>query len=545
MKNITQIILIVLVLLAEVNSLLAGNSNHPFTISLEALQINGLPGLQSFACAQYNGKWLIACGRLDGLHKAMGMGMMGAPFPTSGSNNKLLVIDPVTKQFWSASLTTLATDIQEQLSSTNPEFFQDSDYLYIAGGYGYKSAVGKHVTFDKLIAISLPDAINSIVTGAPVSNSIRQISDTLFQVTGGEMGKIGSNYFLVGGHNFDGTYHHMNGMGMFTQTYSNQIRTFRITDNGGIIVIDSVKVVTDEINLHRRDYNMVQQIMPDGSEGLTVFSGVFQITLDLPFLNSVNITANGYAVNNAFAQYYNHYQCANAALYSSSENEMHTLFFGGIAQYYDSAGILIADNQVPFVRTIARVTRDSNGNMSEYKLATEMPALLGAGSEFFLNPELPHYSNDVVKLDSINEDTVLLGYVLGGIQSPQPNVFNSSMMGSNGTSAVSNIFKVYLTKESSFSGGDELNSHSTNHLGFHVYPNPTTGEVTISLTPEKSGSVQLVILNSSGEIIRNESLYSEKSNSAVTLTMDKPAAGIYTVVVSTGNGSASQRIVVH
>ena len=46
-------------------------------------------------------------------------------------------------------------------------------------------------------------------------------------------------------------------------------------------------------------------------------------------------------------------------------------FFGGIAQYYDSLGILVQDNNVPFVKTIARVTRDASGTMAEYKLPIE------------------------------------------------------------------------------------------------------------------------------------------------------------------------------
>jgi hypothetical protein len=54
---------------------------------------------------------------------------------------------------------------------------------------------------------------------------------------------------------------------------------------------------------------------------------------------------------------------------------MHTVFFGGIAQYYDSLGILVQDNNVPFVKTIARVTRDASGTMAEYKLPIVMPTL--------------------------------------------------------------------------------------------------------------------------------------------------------------------------
>lgn len=86
-----------------------------------------------------------------------------------------------------------------------------------------------------------------------------------------------------------------------------------------------------------------------------MFSGVFQPIVDLPYLNSVTIDSQGYTIDNSFQQYYNHYHCAVLPMYSASNNEMHNIFFGGIAQYYDDLGVLVQDNNVPFVKTIARV----------------------------------------------------------------------------------------------------------------------------------------------------------------------------------------------
>jgi hypothetical protein len=137
----------------------------PFDIYLEPLTISGLTGVQSYAFGQHNGKWLIVGGRLDGLHKSMGMGMMGTPFPSSSNNNQLIVVDPITSQKWTASITSLPIDIKEQISSTNTEFFQDGNYLYVIGGYGYKSAAAEHKTFDKLTAIDVPNVISAVING--------------------------------------------------------------------------------------------------------------------------------------------------------------------------------------------------------------------------------------------------------------------------------------------------------------------------------------------------------------------------------------------
>ena len=66
----------------------------PFNISIVPMNIDGLGGLQSFAFAQHNGKWLIVGGRLDGLHRRQPF----AAFDVAGNNNQIIVIDPVLKQ---------------------------------------------------------------------------------------------------------------------------------------------------------------------------------------------------------------------------------------------------------------------------------------------------------------------------------------------------------------------------------------------------------------------------------------------------------------
>jgi len=48
---------------------LFGQSTFPFDIVLEPITITNLPGMQSYAAAQHNGKWLIIGGRIDGLHQ--------------------------------------------------------------------------------------------------------------------------------------------------------------------------------------------------------------------------------------------------------------------------------------------------------------------------------------------------------------------------------------------------------------------------------------------------------------------------------------------
>lgn len=513
----------------------------PFQVAIEPLNISYLGGVQAFAFGQHNGKWLIVGGRLDGLHRRQPF----AAFDVVGHNNQLIVIDPVAQQKWSAPLSSLPTAIQEQLSSTNMEFHQEGDYLYCIGGYGYSATQADHHTYPNLTAIKVPEVIDAVINSTSFTNYFRQITDTKFQVTGGYLAKIYDTYYLVGGQKFLGRYNPMgptHGPG-FIQEYTNAIRKFQLNDDGTNININHFPEIIDTANLHRRDYNVAPQIMPNGQEGATAFSGVFQQNVDLPFLNCVNIDSSGYAVNNNFTQYYNHYHCAHIPLYSASTNEMHTLFFGGIAQYYDNNGVLIQDNDVPFVKTIARVTRDANGVMAEYKLPIEMPALLGAGSEFIPNDNLPHYNNEVFKLDNFTTDTTLLGYIFGGISSTAPNIFFTNT--GTQSDASSQIFKVYLIKNSTV-GIHELNPHSVGSLKIRVYPNPNQGEFVVYYNLSQKSDVKISLYNVKGKKIEEQTFTNVEAGEQTYKRNIKGLenGGVYMLTIETAYESAQQKVVI-
>lgn len=486
-----KIVLTVLIFLMGKNLIQAQTS--PFEIFLEPMSISGLGGLQAFAFGQYDGKWLIVGGRLDGLHRRQPF----ASFDVAGNNNQLLVIDPTTQQFWTATIGALSVDLQEQLSSTNMQFHQEGNYLYVLGGYGYHTATTSRKTFNFLTAIDVPATINAIQNGQGIGSYFRQITDTTFGVTGGQLRMINNTYYLIGGNRFDGNYNPM-GNPTYTQVYTNAIRKFKIIDNGTTISITHLPSHYDAANLHRRDYNAITQILPNGAEGITVFSGVFQPNVDLPFLNSVTVDSNTYTVNNIFQQHYNHYHCANIPIYDAANNHMHNVFFGGIAQFYDSAGVMVQDNNVPFVKTIARVTRDAAGVLSEQKMSIEMPAYLGAGSEFIPLLSNPHFDNDVFKLNDFVNDTTLAGYIFGGINSSEANIF----VGNNGTqsSASSTIFKVYVIKNNAVQIG-ETEDNNSRGLQPVIYPNPGHGDFNLQFFLDSETDVTYTLQSIDGKII--------------------------------------------
>ena len=423
-------------------SILSTNSvGNGYAVSLKLIEVKGFTGLHSFAAAQNDGKWLLIGGRTDGLHKRRPF----EAFLASDNNKKIIVIDPKTKQSWSASVNDLSDRLSEQLQSTNMQFIQHGKTLYLIGGYGYSKSEGDHVTYNKLIAVKVDELIAAIQKGSSITSYFRQIADPTFALTGGQIGKIGDTYYLVGGQKFDGRYNPMgpdHGPGFF-QKYSNQIRKFRIKDDGDKLSIEESIAITDNANLHRRDFNMLPQIFPNGGQGFTVFSGVFQVGANVPYTNTVDIFSDKHQVNNTFTQYLNHYHSAKVALYDAGNKKMENVFFGGISQYEENAGVLTKNDDVPFTKVISKVVRDKDGKMKETKIS-EMPGYLGAGAEFLLNPAIPMYENEIVKINEITADRVLLGHIIGGIESTGKSIFfrNRGIQ----SDASKSIFEVWLTK---------------------------------------------------------------------------------------------------
>lgn len=522
--------------------LLAGNpifaQQPPFSIHLKAFNIEGLGGLQSFAFGLDSGRWLFLGGRLDGLHRRQPF----AAFDVAGNNNRIIVADPANNKTWTAQLTSLPVDLQEQLSSTNMQFYQHGRYLYLVGGYGYHAATDRKKTFGFLTAVDVPALVQAVMSGGAVSTHFRQIADAEMAVTGGHLKKLYDTYYLVCGNNFDGNYNPM-GNPTYTQVYTNAVKKFRIEDDGNTLKVTHLGKWSDAVNLHRRDLNVVPQIMPDGTEAVTAFSGVFQPDADLPFLNCVDIDSSGYRVNDTFKQYYNHYHSAVLPAYDAEKRHMHTVFFGGIAQYYQSSGVRIKDDNVPFVKTIACVTRDDKGNLTENLLEAEMPDYLGASAELIPAPGLPRFSNGVLKLNELKEDTTMLGFIVGGIQSSAPNIFFTNT--GTQSQANSSLMQVYLVKKQSADIGFTTDK-KPGSLRARVLPNPNNGAFALAIDLPHASQVTCMLYDMNGKLLekkRWKTLSPGNHHLPVNLKQEL-SAGTYKLMVSNGTEQTTVGLVI-
>lgn len=230
----------------------------------------------------------------------------------------------------------------------------------------------------------------------------------------------------------------------------------------------------------------------------------------------------------------NQYHTAHLPIFEAGANAMHTVFFGGIARYFvDPAnGLLVQDDEVPFVRTISRSTRFADGSMEELKIG-EMPDLLGASGEFLPLPGAPFFEDQILNLDAMPGDSMLVGYILGGIRSTAPNIF---FVNDGTQSAASNVlYKVWLDRKQAVP--TVLPEKTPTALNLQAIPNPTTGDVTLSFDLDKKRDVMLQIVSASGRVVlETPRLELPAGEHKMLINLGFLPRGIYVSVLRDGSG---------
>lgn len=525
-------------------ALLAGLSfgtqaQEQFNVEIEPVVINNSPAVHSNSWGKTTDqKWVIVGGRIDGLHQRQPF----ASFLETENNKNVFVVDPVGNATYSADLSVLPASIYEQLQSTNQQFYQRGNTLYVIGGYGFSATIGDHVTYANLTAIDVDGLADAVINGTTITPYFRQIQDSVCAITGGQLGYLDSVFYLGGGQYFEGRYNPMgpnNGPG-FIQIYADEMMMFKIQDDGTNMSITDTAVFHDAANLHRRDYNMSPQIFPNGESGFTMFTGVFAPG-DLPWLNTVDVTASNYTVNNSFTQYLSQYHSAKVPIYDVNDNAMHTLFFGGMSQYtLDANNNLVQDDNVPFVKTISRVTRHSDGSMEEVKLNIEMPTLVGAGAEFIpIKDTNLYYTHEILDINAVPQQKTLIGYIVGGIESTAENIFFIN----DGTqsSASSVVFEVYINK--STVGLHEEALTGENIFNLNVYPNPTVNQVNLNFFVPDNNKVEVNIYNEMGQVVYTNAVENFIGNQNMVIDVSEFSTGSYIVKIVGNNYSQEQSFI--
>lgn len=429
------------------------DSTLPYRIRLERADFKLPKGLQSYIHGVYRDKWLLITGRVGGLHGFVNDSIDN--FPVSEQNTEVFVIDPIKKKVYSRSLHDPKSGLTQAqvdlLSVTAAQGYQWGRTLYIAGGYGVDTATGEFNTKDALTAIDIPGLIHWVMhpsSRKKASRYIRQIFDDIFKVTGGYMNQTGDHpTLLVMGQEFNGFYMDPMQSPPVFQQYTEQVRRFRIHDDGKKLSITAKKPLPEvpDPNYRRRDLNVVpivKRVKDKLENSYIVLSGVFTPT-DGIWTVPVEVTAQGAPSMadplraSTFKQGMNNYDCATFGLFSEKSGDMYVILLGGISYgFIDETKKCLTfntDDEIPFISQTTTVRIDKHGQYKQYFMAkggfpfiaskTVNPGnqlLFGAEAEVILFDSVCKYSNDVLKLDAIKKPTVI-GYVVGGIQSTLPN----------------------------------------------------------------------------------------------------------------------------
>jgi hypothetical protein len=168
-----------------------------------------------------------------------------------------------------------------------------------------------------------------------------------------------------------------------------------------------------------------------------------------------------------------------------------------------------------------------------------MPGYLGAGSEFIPTNELLSYNNNVLKLNSNKNDSILIGYIVGGINSSQKNIFWIN----TGTQSTANntVYEVWLSKSVQTSTV-KINDNKVWEV--NVYPNPAAKKVTVEL-PEsnKNHLVKINLSNLNGQHIKQlfNGLYTE----ALQLDLPEINKGTYYLTVQRGQFIHVEQLIIN
>ncbi len=455
----------------------------PFSIELgEPFTIEGAPGLHSFSQAvstsEGSTKWLFVGGRTGGLHTfvAPNKANPANAFADDTANLNLIVIDIENRAVKSVLIDTLAK-LDPPLpaaintwpwKSSSAQACQVGDKLYLVGGYGHSpdaDTAGKMMTFGTLTRMNVSDVIDAVWNQKSIANSVAQITDSRFKITGGEMLPFGSaaagqSLAVVFGQLFDGLYSVdiEKTDGVFQQKYWEIVKSFTITDDPLAIAKDKsqkeifaslpnsfvAKPTPDTIDgfayadflkqrpYHRRDLNVFPALSPTGLPRIGVYGGVFQPgrfdgylqPIYIDEVATISYEREGVSLSyqtfspgtdHQFEQLLSQYHCAGLPVHDLATGQMVTIFFGGISNFrYDTQqNQLIKDklklaangrpivDGLPFDKAVSALVHRNDKTSAGFVLPITMSGYLGAEAELLINPSVPRSNNGVILLDKI------------------------------------------------------------------------------------------------------------------------------------------------
>ena len=494
-------------------------SDFAYTLHVDSTFNTNAPALQSFAHGTSGSEWLLFAGRTNekdddgGLHDmSEKSNYANTSFPPTSYNENIYVYDPiidavptsinisemleiVSRKFKSYNSDTIKK-YKTVFKNTNPLVRQVDEYLYVIGGYGaidFKKPKNGYITYDHVAKIHVPSMIQLVkgnYAGVKESKLFAFAQNKNLVSTGGELIKVGVNFYAVTGHCF-GSNCSPPGQKYLDAAYpftikKDTLHTLTLSVGTPITdVIDPKAVIADDLsNFRRRDQPITPAIYKSPAngkiqEGIAIYSGVFkagdddnlQAWNDAIYIhpNWANKEGRLFTNDKEYNQEnYNVYACPSFVLYDSESDLSHTYLLGGIGN-----GIVgVKGTLSGFTNTAVRIET----NIGEYPISSKYELIqpgnlfnknnenkapfYGAEAILFPNHELPlvealYYEGpginqlkqketEIIDLNKINDDEIVIGYVYGGIEAFESN---PATYGPGKSRASNVIFKVTLKKK--------------------------------------------------------------------------------------------------
>lgn len=211
-----------------------------------------------------------------------------------------------------------------------------------------------------------------------------------------------------------------------------------------------------------------------------------------------------------FHQLLNQYHSAHLSLYSYKADAQFNVFFGGISQYfYNDSHELVQDPDVPFVSTVSVVERNAAQEYREYQIPMKLPKGIGAGTEFIPQEFMPRMEgSEVLNIEALQSDSLLIGYLYGGISTTAPNVFFEN--DSNESSAKSHVYSVWWKRNQTmrdpgaklwFDEDWVVNQGNNGQIHFQTFVNTENQKVYFVIETAVEGPCLLRLRNMDGTLL--------------------------------------------
>lgn len=429
------------------------------SITLETIPVNSeLPSLRDPVVANHGDNWLIVSGTTGNFHQ----------FENTYFISSIYVYNPSTMQLYSMSIsnTNLPTAVKNQLASSNVEFLEDGDTLYIIGGFWTPDNL-HWSTLNTITAIDIPGMIHAIINNNTNLASYVNYTTSIpqFQVTGGQLGKIGNDFYLTFGMNCYGS-NYCGGPGG-GQIYTNSIYQFS-TDP----ILSSISIINtathadnDNSGWRRRDYTLVP-FMLGNTETLLVEGGPFtQPTNPNPgevWTNGINFNGDLQANNSFINQQANQYLAPSLSMYSASRKVSYTATFSGLSNLYWSTTGLVHDATTPYGNILDLISYNTNETVHEYAntkpICSGQPVAsclyMGLTSIFIPVSNYNYFDGrHILQLDRLPKNTkTLVGYLYAGLLSPDQKIFTSIPPPKGPSYTTNRVYAVYVVPSGAGSG---------------------------------------------------------------------------------------------